>query len=334
MNCKNCYTPIEDLRKETKCTRCNEPLHKDCAIKDDGMYCDTCYLVKGEDKPAIQIEIPESIRRTYIELYRSCPYKFLKTVIEGHEPPPTIYTQLGIDLHEIFEDACLGQINKEESVKRFYEFFHAYDDSLFENEEQRKTMEKRALDSLDTFFDVVLPTLPQTPFTTEETIRYNIGENIPDVEFTMDRVDEVDGELELHDWKTGNVMVGQKLSSDLQAPLYIYGVREHFKRPVRKFTFYYLKENKVRVFERSSHDNDLYICRVNKREYHIRLTDAIREVKSLFSRIMKGDFNIPRDTRKMHFTCKMCHLREQGLCRGADEESWYVNNQGGGYGWM
>ena len=50
----------------------------------------------------------------------------------------------------------------------------------------------------------------------------------------MDAVIEGENGLELLDWKTGQVMVGKKLSSDLQAPLYIYGVMKHLNRHVEK----------------------------------------------------------------------------------------------------
>jgi RecB family exonuclease len=148
----------------------------------------------------------------------------------------------------------------------------------------------------------------------------------------MDRIDEVNGELEMHDWKTGRVMVGQKLSSDLQAPLYIYGTKLHFSKPVRSFTFYYLNENKTRTFTRSAEDPNVYICTVNKRQYKINILDGVREIQRVFSQIKKGNFNIPQDTKKMHFTCKMCHLKKQGICEGADLQSWNQAKEGH-YAW-
>lgn len=322
MDCRNCFTFIEDLRKTVKCSTCNTPLHKDCAINDGAVFCDVCYTVREETPERIEFTIPEHIRRTYIETYRSCPYKFLKEVIEGNPQPPTCYTQIGIDLHELFEKAVNDRgYTKSDMETQFALCWLQYPDDLFESEKQKSDMAIRAQDSIDTFYHV-LPTIP-LPFTSEETIRYSIGEDIPQVEFTMDLVTENEnGNLDMHDWKTGGVMVGQKISSDLQAPLYIYGVQKHFDRQVDSFTFYYLKENKTRVFERINHDD--FVCRVGKREYFINLTDAIREVKSLFSQIKKGNFDIPRDTRKMYFACKMCHIKKQGMCRGADEEAWYL----------
>jgi RecB family exonuclease len=143
----------------------------------------------------------------------------------------------------------------------------------------------------------------------------------------MDRIDEIDGELHVRDWKTGTVMVGQKISSDLQAPLYIHAIHEKFEKTVKSFHFYYLSENKTRVFDRIDDDN--YVCTVNKRQYKINITDAIREVQSIFAQIKKNNFNIPRNTRNLYFTCKTCSYSRDGNCKGADVESWKQYNQGG-----
>lgn len=322
MSCINCFGDIPDLRKETKCTQCNSPIHKDCAIIEDSLsYCDTCYTSKDSAPKVVEWVLPEYIRRTYIETYRSCPHKFFLEVLKGHEAPPTCYTQIGIDLHELFDKAINDRSYPKEKMRDdMLVFWNAYQDTLFESDKQRNDMSQRITDSIEGFY-AFLPSLPM-PFATEETVFYSIGDDIPQVRFTMDYISENDnGNLDIGDWKTGGVMVGKKISSDLQAPLYIYGVQKHYNRIVDEFTFYYVKDGKTRVFRRTTDDN--YVCVVGKREYHINLTDAIREVQALFNQIKKGNFNIPRETKKMYFTCKMCHLQAQGLCRGADEESWY-----------
>lgn len=331
-DCKNCFLPIDDLRKETHCSICNAPLHKDCAINDGGAFCDACYTVKTEDD-IISVPtfiIPDVIRRSYIELYRSCPYAFYLEVIKGLNINSSCFAQVGIDLHDLFEQASKHLITSAEDMKSKYKImFTNYDDSLFESDlmlykdmdipRLRKKLWEQSCDAIDTLFSV-LPTLNSEAYALEEKILFNVGEDLPKVSITMDRIDEVDGELEVSDWKTGALMVGKKLSSDLQVPLYIYAVREHFKKPVRKFTLYYLSENKTRVFERVNTEN--YVCTVGKREYQINLTDAIRTVQHVFSQIKKGQFNIPRDTRNMYFTCKTCSFKKNGQCEGADIESW------------
>jgi len=329
LNCVSCLLPIADLRKETHCSICNGNLHKDCAIKEDGKhYCDTCYTVKEEDKTTqtnVDIDVPDVIRRSYIETYRACPLKFYHEVIKGVPSPPNIYTQMGIDLHEMFDKASQNKdFIKSDMQKHFESIFHSYPDSLFGDVEKIK-MYNRGVNSIDTFYKVISEM--GNPFKTEETIQFSVGDDLPLVQTTSDRIDEVNGELEMSDWKTGQVMVGQKLSTDLQAPLYILGVRDKFQMPVRKFTFYYLEDNKTRVFERL--DDERYVCTVNKRQYFVNITETKKEVQRILTQIKKGQFNIPQRAKNMYYTCKMCHLQQLEICKGADIESWRQYNNFG-----
>lgn len=324
--CNSCFFPISSRETIKECGVCGKPTHSFCLIKEDEKeYCDPCYNLKTEAKE--EIVLPEKIRRTYIELYRTCPRKFKLEVLDGHRSPPTKYTQVGIDLHELFEKAVRDRSYQKNKMWEDYGPMRDKQSEmgLFESPEDMQAFLIRAQDSIDTFYEI-LPSIPQ-PFAVEQTISYSIGEDMPDVEFTMDLITEnIHGNLDLHDWKTGKVMVGKKISNDLQAPLYIYGVEKHFGRQVDSFNFYYLKEKKVRRFERVQ--PGVYECKVGKRSYYIRTEDAMKEVARDFSKMQKGHFQVPEDTRSMFFECKMCHLQEQGLCFGADQQSW-VDLRGG-----
>lgn len=121
----------------------------------------------------------------------------------------------------------------------------------------------------------------------EETLMFEIDENLPKVSFTMDLVTENEqGGLDLFDWKTGKELVGKQLASDLQAPIYIHGVQQHTGRQVDSFTFHYLRDNKTRKFQRV--DNDTFVCMVGKREYYIRLHETVGELQGLFTQMKKG----------------------------------------------
>lgn len=309
------------MRKETRCVTCNQPLHKDCSIKEnDQHYCDTCFTVKTEEKPVLTFAIPDVIRRSYIEDYRSCPYKFYLTVVKGIlDEKETIYNRMGSDLHELFEKACKDREYIEcDMLDDFSHMWRNYS-HLIEGEEQGKIMINRGMKCINNFY-IALSELPIIPHSTEEKIIFGIGENLPQISTTSDRIDLIDNMLELTDWKTGQVMVGNKLSSDMQAPLYIYGAEQKYNIPVRKFTFRYLQEGKTRVFERQPDGS--FVCTVRNRIYRIHPSKAITECQSIFSHIIKGHFNIPNDTKKMFYTCKMCHLAKSGHCEGADIQSW------------
>ena len=321
MICNNCWNPISSNQEYVECKICNKSIHKECAIENDGYTCDVCLTTKLNDNKGktIDFEMPKAIRRSYIEVYKTCPFKFYNEVILGHEMPPNIYTELGILTHEMFDKASSDRsYTKDKMISDFKEQFANLDDNLFTEIAPKDRMYNRGMDSIETFYEIISD-MPE-PYATEETILFGVGKDLPMVQATSDRVNLINGELEVIDWKTGQVMVGKKLSSDLQAPLYIYSIREKYNLPVRKFTFYYLKENKERTYERVT--NEDYVCQVGKRKYNINLGDAIKEVQHIFSQIKNGNFNIPIDTRKMYFSCKMCHIREMGLCEGADKQVW------------
>lgn len=320
MKCKNCHQNLKYANRETVCSSCNAPMHKDCAINDEGHYCDMCYST-GVNKPKTEFVMPKTIRRSYIELYRKCPFAFYNEVLKGFAAPPTIYTQVGIDLHDLFDRASHGEINTAgDMAKIFQAMYKSYPDTLFKNDELKASMWLRSLTCIRQFYEL-LPSFPDKPFATEQTIPFSIGESLPEVQITMDRIDLIDGMLEISDYKTGMVMTGKKISTDLQAPLYIYAVREHFKLPVRKFTFLYLNEGKTRTFERIDDEN--YQCTVIKRTYPINLTDAIRDVKKIFQQIKGQQFNVPNDYKSMYWQCNHCHHKDEGRCRGAEQEVWY-----------
>ena len=202
---------------------------------------------------------------------------------------------------------------KEEYMKLFEE----YPDYFFERV-SKSDMKKRAETSIETFYNIISNMGEQ--FASEVTIQFSVGDNLPKVQMTFDRINKNEnGNLEVFDWKTGSVMVGQKLSSDIQAPLYIKGIQDHYNKQVDSFTFLYVNENKERVFNRIDDLN--YVCRVGKKEYFININEAIKEIQRVFSKIQKGSFNIPSG-KNMNYICKYCHIKEKNLCEGADVQSW------------
>ena len=324
--CHSCQQHV-DGRKAVRCDSCGASLHRDCAINVENAHCcDVCFTVSTAEPEHEPFELPEVIRRSHIETYRACPYKFYMEVVKGMECAPNIYTQVGTDVHQIVDAMCADTMTVQQATRAFNMLWNQYDVAIFEDcSALKEKLYDRAVTSLANAHKIISELGP--PLSTEESLCFSVGESLPKISVITDRVDEVNGELEVIDWKTGGVMVGQKLANDLQAPLYIHGVQEEYQKPVRKLTFYYLNEGKVRTFERT-HGED-YVCQVRKNTYTINLTEAIREVKRLFARMMKGDFNVPRETRKMYYTCKTCHIKEQEACQGADMEAWGQYNKGG-----
>lgn len=330
--CVNCFSTT-DNSKTIKCATCGAEMHPGCAQKCDcgKPVCDDCMI---KDKQCIDCkpkpdELPSVIRRSHIELYKKCPYAFYLEVIKELGNQHTIYTQMGIDLHELFDKhSKLTNTGYEDIMAEFMPFLNAYPDEWYEKGNElltanfRLTMLERAQNSIRGFIKL-RGELPK-PYITEEKIIFSISDELPSISITMDRIDECsDGSLDIGDYKTGKVMTGKKLTTDLQVPLYIYAVKNHFKKRVNKFSLYYVSEDKLRVYHRI--DDDKYVCTVGKKEYVISIQEAIREVKILFGRIKQRNYNIPRDLKE--YTCSICHFYNTN-CEGSVDGRWQQVNGG------
>ena len=335
--CKNCSLTIVGMW--VNCSICQSRMHKKCAIKEnDKYYCDLCYINKKDDnKTHIEQSIKDLtvIRRSHIETYKACPYQFYLEVIAEVDSITSSHAQIGIDLHELFYKASKNLIKTpEEMIEIYTTIWDKNEDKMFNNDiglYKKMTLEKlknrlwnQSIHVINSFYNI-LNKLPNKPFALEETITFDVGDKLPKVQITMDRIDEINNKLYITDWKTGNIITGMRLSNDLQAPLYILAIQKEFNKTVEQFVFEYLKENKQRVFERIDDEN--YACTVGKRIYKINLTDAIRDVQHIFSQIQNKQFNIPRDAKSMYFTCKTCPYKKQNICQGALLESWNQYNK-------
>lgn len=327
MECVNCFTEIK--KDVVYCSDCGKPMHKECAVSCMScgkILCDVCSLANNfkckECTKEQKIEI-DVIRRSHIEEYKQCPYAFYLDVIKGVETKGNKWTETGILLHELFDKySHVDNImeTKDDLKNEFLEGFIKLNEDLFTNEYDKKEMLERGLVCIDNFikYQIVAP----KPFSTEEKFIINIDNNLPKVQVTIDRINKLEnGEIEIVDYKTGKVHVGQKLKTDLQPPLYILGVREKYKVLPQRFKLLFLNEDKERVYEKI--DEDKYVCKVNKNEYEISLQESIREVKTIFGRITRGNFNIPQNVSTWQCE-RMCKFGQGGakVCEGNLIESW------------
>ena len=321
--CKNCLTPI--MGESVPCSRCGEVMHKDCATVKCScgeVLCDVCFLSHEKCKTCEEEAVVklDTIRRSHIELYARCPYAFELEVVKGLGHAQTIYTQSGIDLHDMFDE--YSKHDNGDALEMFEIFMEKYEQHYprewyNETYATREKMIERYKRNIDGFL-ALRSTLPK-PLITEEKVFLNVGDNLPTVNITMDRIDEEDGELVLGDYKTGKVMVGKKFTTDLQVPLYIKCVKSHYGKPVKRFDLYYTGEGKIRSFIRDESNHDLYSVTVNKRIYTVSLDATVKEVRTRLDKITKGLFNI--DPHQKQYDCRSCQFFEK-QCAGVDTETW------------
>ena len=112
----------------------------------------TLLMCDSKKKLPNVIIIPDVIRRSHIETYKSCPYKFYMEVIKGIKDPSSVYATIGIDLHELFSKACHDKNYVEQQmVENYLKIWDNYNSTIFEDEQQQSTLKQRALNSIKKF---------------------------------------------------------------------------------------------------------------------------------------------------------------------------------------
>lgn len=343
-NCFQCDKPIKS--NEVHCVDCSKPMHSECAahcIKCGKVLCDLCALNNrfkcaeclGATVGGIEIE---KVRRSNIDLYDECAHAFYLNVVKGIEQPGNAYSEVGVELHDIFDRNSQGEFGPrvggaerahvliQEWDRRFAEIpedkFVGCQSKLTIESFKRKLYEQ-GVRNIQNYLNWE-STRPD-PWKTEETLVDWIDNDtsLPKVQMTMDRIDLVNGEYEVLDYKTGKVFVGKNLAHYLQTPLYILMIEKIYGIKVSRFRYLFFNENKERVFERR--DDDTFVCTVGKREYTISLQETVKRVKRTFAKIKRGQFNIPPNVSD--WKCKhMCQMYKAGACQGKETQSWINKN--------
>lgn len=325
MKCANCFQEIakKDL---VYCYNSGQPLHKDCVnpcVKCGNPLTDTESLAskfKCKDCTNADIVQIDSIRRSHIENYKTCPHMFKLLVLDEIEIPNNPYAESGIILHDIFDMASNDKtITKDDMIKEYtdqYAKIETFKPYMIEKNVP-KTLYENGLVAIDNF--VKYNAFAPEPFETEKTIQYAIDEDLPKIQITFDRINKINGKLHLVDYKTGKVYVGKRLASDLQIPTYILAVKNEYGELPETFTLLFLAENKERVYNKIN-DNE-YVCTVGKKDYVVNLQDRLREINSIFSKIKQGLFDIPVGNLSPWYCENRCGMY-QTHCAGVEDEPW------------
>lgn len=321
MNCKMCNT---ELTWENKCfcLKCKESICETC-FEENGGKCSSC-LPKKEEL------IIDKIRRSHIEEYRICPYKFKLEVVDGLETAPHPLAQLGIDLHDIYEKVQVNELSVEEIDFEIMQIIDSYE----YDDAQKEDMRIRAKTCNDNF-KIWLDTLDTEMVCTEERIDFEIGKDLPKATIAYDRLGkDAQGNLHIYDFKTGKAMSGKKLTTDLQPALYLYAVKTKYGVMPETFRLIYLSDTykdgtyKEKVFHKKN-DNE-YVCYVGKKEYVQNISEQIKEVQKIFGRIKSRKFQVPE--KNIGYHCDICHFKKTGKCAGQLEQG-FVNANGKNFKW-
>lgn len=335
MLCNSCMTPIanQDL---IRCEQCGVPLHQGCSnncLACGKVLCDVCYTAGAFHCETCALEADKGnpfavIRRSHLEQYAGCPYSFYLQVVKGIEPPMGSHAQLGILVHDIIDRHEAFGLTVEEC------FHHLSNQVQLWNEAQTEDysiiteeLYKVGQLCLANFFELK-PYLDQygQDFTSEENIIFSVEGTDVQVSCTMDRIVRKNGEYHILDWKTGRPMAGKKLITDLQPPLYLYGIKQKYGKLPQTFTLFYLQHNKQIVYSLVDAEKMLYEVKTSRNTYTLDLNEALERTKEVIRNIAGKQFQMQSDSGV--WRCKnMCWFGATKKCDGVDAGQWALTNR-------
>lgn len=289
--------------------------------------CDSCYAdnnFRCEDcfKPEEMFSV---IRRSHLEQYAGCPYSLYLQLVLGITPPMGKHAQLGVIVHELIEQMSDGSLGLGEAEMMLDDKILEWNTST-DDEYSIITMELEEVGhNCLKNFNLIKAELHSDKMESEYNIKYSIDDDLPMISCTLDRIRwDKDGNIHIHDWKTGKPMSGKKLIEDLQPPLYIYGVYKEFGIMPKSFTLHYLNHNKHINYKQI--DKMKYEVITTRSSYILDVEEALERTKKILKNIKNNKFAMPSGTH--NWRCEnMCWFGMSGKCAGSQKEEWKRMNE-------
>ena len=292
-----------------KCVRCGGEVDTDFPSKCLGegcveIMCDDCsiqnnFLCEAHTTKKKRIKLDE-VRRSHIELYKKCPRAFELQVIDGKEVEMGVYADIGIALHDIFDNASkIVNPDLEDMKVTWRNYFSTIPKEKFEGCQRKLSIPEFQVQQFEkgihniNGYQALCGSMP-IPWKTEERLSIAIPGTKIRATIAYDRINlNADGTYDILDYKTGKVHVGVKFEKDLQPALYIACVEENYKIRVNRFIFLFTGECKERIFNRVN--DDIFECYVGKKCYRFSISEKLKEIKEIFQAIEHNEFAIPPD---------------------------------------
>lgn len=345
MFCNNCYNEINENEDHTSCGMCSKHIHSECAFQCIKCYkplCDKCAMknkYKCDQCNEADGYKMDFISSTMFESYLQCPHSFkhefiLNTIPEDQKKNK--YSMTGSALHDLFERYSvirpLGEDEKNMACSEYVEKFNEIGIEYFDDEEDQNNFLTKGLITIENWF--AEENDKPVPLFTEHRMFVELHKDLPKIRVTFDRINgEIgnSGEWEVEDYKTGKVYSSDKLTNNMQLPIYAMAIREMYGDLPRKlrliFPQHTNRAGKIQTREFDKVTNDLYVCNVKGGGvYSISLKKRLEQMIQIYSEIKKGDFKF--NTTNSIFCQSFCPLGKNNMCDGLNTKWKSLKNRG------
>ncbi|MDD3662077.1 MAG: PD-(D/E)XK nuclease family protein, partial [Candidatus Dojkabacteria bacterium] len=186
---------------------------------------------------------------SHLSSYSNCPYQFYFKYVLKIPGAASASRSFGMTMHntlrQFYEMLMRSKQGFEgfETAPELTDLLAIYDRKWqadgYENEEQERKRYESGKKALELYFRTFYSD-QQNPILLEGRFKVAVGPVL--LNGAVDRVDEIDGGLEIIDYKTGKAPAkGEKGDDDVQLKLYALAVGDMFKKPVKSAKFLYVE---------------------------------------------------------------------------------------------
>ena len=239
-----------------------------------------------KEKELASVKLPEKFSFTQLKAFETCPkqYRFAHILMV-----PTLGRHafsfgksIHNTLHEFYSRIQKGKIPTKDELLKIYET--NWIDDWYETKDHEKQRKESGLKALENFYEFNKKSFQKAPKYLEQPFNIKIGEYT--IKGFIDRVDEIgDDQVEIIDYKTGNLPKSDKQMDLEQLLIYALACEEVFKEEPALVTYYYIEDNKKFSFQPTE-----------------EAKEEIRErVQKTIAEIMRSDFKATPSWK-----CKFC----------------------------
>lgn len=230
---------------------------------------------------------PTSLNYSKIDAYKTCPLKYKYQHILNVPTMPNHALSFGMTIHNTLRDFHQRALFKKLALDELLKIYEKNWEPLgYLNEEHRNFRFEEGKRLMEKYYEK-----HKDDKTKPLELEKNFSIKIDGVKFNgrIDRIDSLEGGVEIIDYKTGSTKTQKEVDKDDQVAFYAIATKEALKMEPKKLTYYFLESGEKISTTRSD----------------IELSEIKHEVTEIIDKMEKGDFEA-----KSGMHCNWCDYKE------------------------